>query len=93
MLNVGFYFVTYSCSGWCCRAHLQLDLPTRPVRPEPLCCVGSLTVMMLPAALAVLLTLFSLIETKEKDFYTFKVVNIRGKLVSLEKYRGSVSLR
>uniref|UniRef100_A0A8C8R6W6 Glutathione peroxidase n=1 Tax=Pelusios castaneus TaxID=367368 RepID=A0A8C8R6W6_9SAUR len=29
---------------------------------------------------------------KETDFYTFKVVNIRGKLVSLEKYRGSVSL-
>uniref|UniRef100_A0AAQ4NVT4 Glutathione peroxidase n=1 Tax=Gasterosteus aculeatus aculeatus TaxID=481459 RepID=A0AAQ4NVT4_GASAC len=47
--------------------------------------------MMLPAALAVLLTIFSLIETKEKDFYTFKVVNIRGKLVSLEKYRGSRS--
>uniref|UniRef100_A0A8C2YZJ7 Glutathione peroxidase n=2 Tax=Cyclopterus lumpus TaxID=8103 RepID=A0A8C2YZJ7_CYCLU len=47
---------------------------------------------MLPGALAVLLTLFSLIETKQKDFYTFKVVNIRGKLVSLEKYRGSASL-
>ncbi|XP_075040122.1 glutathione peroxidase 7 [Mixophyes fleayi] len=29
---------------------------------------------------------------KDRDFYTFKVVNIRGKLVSLEKYRGSVSL-
>ncbi|XP_043942790.1 glutathione peroxidase 7 [Protopterus annectens] len=28
---------------------------------------------------------------KQNDFYTFKVVNIRGKLVSLEKYRGSVS--
>lgn len=27
----------------------------------------------------------------EQDFYDFKVVNIRGKLVSLEKYRGSVS--
>lgn len=27
-----------------------------------------------------------------QDFYDFKVVNIRGKLVSLEKYRGSVSL-
>ncbi|XP_069837719.1 glutathione peroxidase 7 isoform X1 [Dendropsophus ebraccatus] len=29
---------------------------------------------------------------KSRDFYTFKVVNIRGKLVSLEKYRGSVTL-
>lgn len=28
----------------------------------------------------------------EQDFYDFKAVNIRGKLVSLEKYRGSVSL-
>lgn len=26
-----------------------------------------------------------------QDFYDFKAVNIRGKLVSLEKYRGSVS--
>lgn len=32
------------------------------------------------------------VEAKQKDFYTFKVVNSRGKLVSLEKYRGSVSL-
>lgn len=47
---------------------------------------------MLPAALTVLLTLFSFSESKQKDFYTFKVVNSRGKLVSLEKYRGSVSL-
>ncbi|XP_048205872.1 glutathione peroxidase 7 [Perognathus longimembris pacificus] len=29
---------------------------------------------------------------REPDFYDFQVVNIRGKLVSLEKYRGSVSL-
>uniref|UniRef100_A0A8C6TYZ9 Glutathione peroxidase n=1 Tax=Neogobius melanostomus TaxID=47308 RepID=A0A8C6TYZ9_9GOBI len=27
-----------------------------------------------------------------RDFYSFKAVNSRGKLVSLEKYRGSVSL-
>ena len=47
---------------------------------------------MLPAALTVLLTLFSFSESKQKDFYTFKVVNSRGKLVSLEKYRGSVSV-
>ncbi|XP_062871664.1 glutathione peroxidase 7 [Trichomycterus rosablanca] len=43
------------------------------------------------------LILFSLfmcnvVEAKQKDFYTFKVVNSRGKLVSLENYRGSVSL-
>lgn len=49
-------------------------------------------VKMLSAALPVLLTfLFGLTESKQKDFYTFKVVNSRGKLVSLEKYRGSVS--
>lgn len=29
---------------------------------------------------------------RERDFYDFKAVNIRGKLVSLEKYRGSVSV-
>ncbi|CAM4675712.1 unnamed protein product [Leuciscus chuanchicus] len=39
-----------------------------------------------------LLTLSSLVEAKQKDFYTFKVVNSRGRLVSLDKYRGSVSL-
>lgn len=47
---------------------------------------------MLPGVVAVLVTLLSLAEGKQKDFYTFKVVNSRGKLVSLEKYRGSVSL-
>ncbi|XP_034738030.1 glutathione peroxidase 7-like [Etheostoma cragini] len=47
---------------------------------------------MLPRALAVLISVFSLTESKQKDLYTFKVVNSRGKLVSLEKYRGSVSL-
>ncbi|XP_054836776.1 glutathione peroxidase 7 [Eublepharis macularius] len=39
-----------------------------------------------------LLLAFSASEQKESNFYSFKVVNIRGKLVSLEKYRGSVSL-
>lgn len=29
---------------------------------------------------------------REQDFYDFKAVNIRGKLVSLDKYRGSVSV-
>lgn len=42
-------------------------------------------------ALALLLLSY-LTEAKQKDFYTFKVVNSRGRLVSLEKYRGSVSL-
>lgn len=32
-------------------------------------------------------------QQREQDFYDFKAVNIRGKLVSLEKYRGSVSVR
>lgn len=40
-----------------------------------------------------LLTLSCLAEAKQKDFYSFKVVNSRGRLVSLEKYRGSVSLQ
>ncbi|KAG7257849.1 hypothetical protein CRUP_007422 [Coryphaenoides rupestris] len=35
---------------------------------------------------------FCLAGAKVQDFYTFKVVNSRGRLVSLEKYRGSVSL-
>lgn len=47
---------------------------------------------MLVGAFTVLLALFSQAESKQKDLYTFKVVNSRGKLVSLEKYRGSVSL-
>ncbi|KAJ8279055.1 hypothetical protein COCON_G00061210 [Conger conger] len=44
------------------------------------------------ALLALIAFLFSFVEAKQKDFYTFKVVNSRGKLVSLEKYRGSVAL-
>lgn len=48
--------------------------------------------MMLVGVITVLLTLLSLSEGKKKDFYTFKVVNSRGKLVALEKYRGSVSV-
>ncbi|MBN3302252.1 glutathione peroxidase 7 [Amia ocellicauda] len=47
---------------------------------------------MLLRLFALLLLLSSLLEAKQKDFYTFKVVNIRGRLISLEKYRGSVSL-
>jgi len=39
-----------------------------------------------------LLTVSCVVEAKQKDFYTFKVVNSRGRLVSLDKYRGSVSL-
>lgn len=38
------------------------------------------------------LALLCLAEAKQKDFYSFKLVNSRGRLVSLEKYRGSVSL-
>ncbi|XP_015210936.1 glutathione peroxidase 7 [Lepisosteus oculatus] len=47
---------------------------------------------MLLILFTLLLVVSSFLEAKQKDFYTFKVVNIRGKLVSLEKYRGSVSL-
>ncbi|XP_048352914.1 glutathione peroxidase 7 [Sphaerodactylus townsendi] len=49
-------------------------------------------VAMLIVLGAWLLLAFSAFEQKETDFYSFKVVNIRGKLVSLEKYRGAVSL-
>uniref|UniRef100_W5MGK8 Glutathione peroxidase n=2 Tax=Lepisosteus oculatus TaxID=7918 RepID=W5MGK8_LEPOC len=59
----------------------------------------SLTRIVIVTSFTMLLILFTLLlvvssflEAKQKDFYTFKVVNIRGKLVSLEKYRGSVSL-
>ncbi|KAM7161818.1 glutathione peroxidase 7 [Macrochelys suwanniensis] len=47
---------------------------------------------MLLAVAALLFLAFAASQQKENDFYTFKVINIRGKLVSLEKYRGSVSL-
>ncbi|XP_010870784.1 glutathione peroxidase 7 [Esox lucius] len=47
---------------------------------------------MLFSVFTFLFIIFSLNESKQKDFYTFKVVNSRGRLVSLEKYRGSVSL-
>uniref|UniRef100_A0A8D2L2I0 Glutathione peroxidase n=1 Tax=Varanus komodoensis TaxID=61221 RepID=A0A8D2L2I0_VARKO len=42
--------------------------------------------------ISIIFLAFSASEQKEDDFYSFKVVNIRGKLVSLDKYRGSVSL-
>ncbi|XP_030642995.1 glutathione peroxidase 7 [Chanos chanos] len=47
---------------------------------------------MLLTAFTLLPLISHLVEAKQKDFYTFKVVNSRGRLVSLEKYRGSVSL-
>lgn len=46
---------------------------------------------MLVGLLTVFLAAFSLVESKHKDVYAFKAVNSRGKLVSLDKYRGSVS--
>ncbi|XP_048395529.1 glutathione peroxidase 7 isoform X1 [Stegostoma tigrinum] len=48
-------------------------------------------VMSLAAIIALLLFVWPT-EEKNKDFYSFKSVNIRGKLISLEKYRGSISL-
>ncbi|XP_060087810.1 glutathione peroxidase 7 [Heteronotia binoei] len=56
------------------------------------CKVFLILVTMLIVLVAWLLLAFSATEQKETNFYSFKVVNIRGKLVSLEKYRGSVSL-
>ncbi|GCC26728.1 probable glutathione peroxidase 8-B [Chiloscyllium punctatum] len=35
---------------------------------------------------------FKLSKPKNKDFYSFQVLNSKGKLVSLEKYRGKASL-
>lgn len=46
---------------------------------------------MYPAVFSLLLLVLAPSLQKDRDFYTFQVVNIRGKLVSLEKYRGSVS--
>ncbi|XP_041064404.1 glutathione peroxidase 7 [Carcharodon carcharias] len=51
-----------------------------------------LFIAMLLVAIIVLFFLVLPSEEKTKDFYSFKGVNIRGKLISLEKYRGSVSL-
>ncbi|XP_044530742.1 glutathione peroxidase 7 [Gracilinanus agilis] len=54
-----------------------------PCRPLPLGPLGLLLLLLASPATP---------GPKESDFYNFKVVNIRGKWVSLEKYRGSVSL-
>lgn len=51
-----------------------------------------LCVKMCVSVVLLLLALCCSLEAKQKDFYSFKVVNSRGRLVSLEKYRGSVSL-
>ena len=48
--------------------------------------------MVAAVATAWLLLWAAACAQSEQDFYDFKAVNIRGKLVSLEKYRGSVSL-
>ncbi|XP_033820863.1 glutathione peroxidase 7 [Periophthalmus magnuspinnatus] len=48
--------------------------------------------MLVRALVAVLALVFVRAHAKQRDFYSFKVVNSRGKLVSLEKYRGSISL-
>ncbi|XP_065769156.1 glutathione peroxidase 7 isoform X2 [Muntiacus reevesi] len=48
--------------------------------------------MVAARAAAWLLLAAAACAPREQDFYDFKAVNIRGKLVSLEKYRGSVSL-
>uniref|UniRef100_A0A8C2V2V1 Glutathione peroxidase 7 n=1 Tax=Chinchilla lanigera TaxID=34839 RepID=A0A8C2V2V1_CHILA len=45
--------------------------------------------MAAAAAAAWLLLWAAACAQRERDFYDFKAVNIRGKLVSLEKYRGS----
>lgn len=47
--------------------------------------------MVATVAAAWLLLWAAACAQSEQDFYDFKAVNIRGKLVSLEKYRGSVS--
>ncbi|KAK7888792.1 hypothetical protein WMY93_024352 [Mugilogobius chulae] len=48
--------------------------------------------MLMRALVAVLALVCARVHAKQKDFYSFKAVNSRGKLVSLEKYRGKVSL-
>ncbi|XP_051867795.1 glutathione peroxidase 7 [Pristis pectinata] len=68
-----------------------------PKQPNIAPVLPKLSFLLLFAAmfLATAMVIFFLIppsEEKSKDFYAFKGVNIRGKLISLEKYRGSVSL-
>nr|UWK01921.1 glutathione peroxidase 7 [Bostrychus sinensis] len=48
--------------------------------------------MLVRALVPVLVLVFARAHAKQRDFYSFKVVNSRGKLVSLEKYRGAVTL-
>ncbi|XP_004476570.1 glutathione peroxidase 7 isoform X2 [Dasypus novemcinctus] len=48
--------------------------------------------MVVTVAVAWLLLSAAASVQPEQDFYGFKAINIRGKLVSLDKYRGSVSL-
>uniref|UniRef100_A0A7N5JB95 Glutathione peroxidase n=1 Tax=Ailuropoda melanoleuca TaxID=9646 RepID=A0A7N5JB95_AILME len=70
----------------------------RPPRwvPPPRFCPRSAAardpVMVAALVAAWLLLSAAACAQREQDFYDFKAVNIRGKLVSLEKYRGSVSL-
>uniref|UniRef100_A0A8C2QN45 Glutathione peroxidase 7 n=1 Tax=Cricetulus griseus TaxID=10029 RepID=A0A8C2QN45_CRIGR len=45
--------------------------------------------MVATVAAAWLLLWATACAKSEQDFYDFKAVNIRGKLVSLDKYRGS----
>ncbi|CAN9500829.1 unnamed protein product [Ophioblennius macclurei] len=56
--------------------------PGRPLRRLPALLPGSLLLIL--AALGAL--------GRGRDVYSFRAVNSRGKLVSLEKYRGSISL-
>ncbi|XP_078075530.1 glutathione peroxidase 7 [Mustelus asterias] len=51
-----------------------------------------LFIAMLVTAVTVLLLFVSPSEEKIKGFYSFRGVNIRGKLISFDKYRGSISL-
>ncbi|KAK2107362.1 hypothetical protein P7K49_016876 [Saguinus oedipus] len=63
---------------------LTQALATSPPREEAMVVVAAAAWLLLWAAACAQL---------EQDFYNFQAVNIRGKLVSLEKYRGSVSAR
>lgn len=48
--------------------------------------------MLVRALVSMLALVLVRVHAKQRDFYSFKAVNSRGKLVSLEKYRGAVSL-
>ncbi|XP_072366983.1 glutathione peroxidase 7 isoform X2 [Scyliorhinus torazame] len=73
---------------------MQESAQKEPSRVASLPRLGFPLLFITMSLTASMLMLFLILpsEEKTKDFYSFQGVNIRGKRISLEKYRGSVSL-